>query len=82
LIAAHPAINSCFKAVNCWCLNYVTWQSVPQICCSIVEKVFSVLLPCNFFEVFKTVTSHLICDNLEAIAFVYFIDDMHSDYLI
>ena len=40
LIAAHPAINSCFKAVNCRCLNYVTWQSVPQMCYSIVEKVF------------------------------------------
>jgi hypothetical protein len=24
------------------------------------------------------VTSHLICDNLEAIAFVYFIDVMHN----
>jgi hypothetical protein len=59
-------------------LNYVAWQSVPQICCSVEEKFFSVLLPCNFFELFKTVTSHLICDDLETIAFVYFVDVMHN----
>ena len=47
----------------------------------LLKKKFS-LCCCllNFFEVFKTVTSHLmmIGDDLETIAFVYFIDVMHD----
>jgi len=45
LIAAQPAINACFKTVDCRRLNYFARQSVPQIRRSIEEKIFSVLLP-------------------------------------
>ena len=67
LIAAQPAskINACFKTVDWRRLNYFARQSVSQIRRSIKEKIFSVLLPWNFFEVF-----HLIIDNLKAIALV------------
>jgi hypothetical protein len=53
LIAAQPAskINACFKTVDWRRLNYFARQSVSQIRRSIKEKIFSVLLPWNFFEV-------------------------------
>ena len=57
------------KTVDCRCLDYLTWQSVPQICCSIEEEVFSVLLPCDFFEIFEAVTSPFIGDDMEKIEF-------------
>jgi len=37
LIAAHPAINVCFKTVDCKRLNYLAWQRVPEIIRSIEE---------------------------------------------
>ena len=78
LIAAQPAINACFKTVDWRRLNYFARQSVPQIRRSIKEKIFSVLLPWNFFEVFEAVTSHLIIDNLKAIALVNSVNIMHN----
>jgi hypothetical protein len=73
LIAAHPAINACFKTVDCWCLDYFVWQSVPQICCSFEEEIFSVLSLSNFFEIFEAVTFHLVSYDVKTIAFVHFI---------
>ena len=71
-----PAINACFKTVDCRRLDYFAKQSVPQICRSLEDEIFSILLPWDFFEVFEALTCHLIIDDLKAVALVNSIDIM------
>jgi len=78
LIVAHPAINTCFKSVDCRCINKIVRQKIPIICQPIEEKVFPWLLPCDFFEIFKAVTSNYVLDYFKTISLKHSIYIMHN----
>ena len=60
LIAAHPAIKRCFKAVDCSSCYYFTWQSVPSVGDPVEKEIFSLRVLGYFFEILKAVTSKVV----------------------